>query len=80
MSVALQDLTVSYGGLVAVDHLTASFPEGSTGLLGPNCAGKSRLIMGLLGLVPLSAGSATVIQPRKPPRRSSSAAILNCRS
>ena len=61
MSVALQDLTVSYGGLVAVDHLTASFPEGSTGLLGPNGAGKSSLIKGLLGLVPLSAGSATVL-------------------
>lgn len=41
--------------------MTAAFPPGSTGLLGPNGAGKSSLIKGLLGLVPLSAGTARVL-------------------
>lgn len=61
MSVTLQELTITYGDLTAVDRFSAAFPPGSTGLLGPNGAGKSSLIKGLLGLVPLTAGSATVL-------------------
>lgn len=61
MSVTLQDLTITYGDLTAVDSFSAAFSPGSTGLLGPNGAGKSSLIKGLLGLVPLTAGSATVL-------------------
>lgn len=61
MSVTLQDLTITYGDLTAVDHFSAEFSPGSTGLLGPNGAGKSSLIKGLLGLVPLAFGSATVL-------------------
>jgi ABC-2 type transport system ATP-binding protein len=61
LSVTLHDLTITYGTLKAVDGFTAAFPGGSTGLLGPNGAGKSSLIKGLLGLVPLSGGSADVL-------------------
>jgi len=61
LSVTLQDLTITYGDLIAVDSFSTTFPSGSTGLLGPNGAGKSSLIKGLLGLVPLASGSATVL-------------------
>ncbi|UCF06148.1 MAG: ABC transporter ATP-binding protein [bacterium] len=61
MSVTLQDFTVSYGRVTAVDRISASFPPGATGLLGPNGAGKTSLIRGLLGLVPPSFGSATIL-------------------
>ncbi|MCK5146241.1 ABC transporter ATP-binding protein [bacterium] len=61
MSVILEDFTISYGKYVAVDAMTAAFPSGSTGLLGANGAGKSSLIKGLLGLVPLAGGRATIL-------------------
>jgi len=61
LSVTLQDFTITYGDLTAVDSFSTTFPAGSTGLLGPNGAGKSSLIKGLLGLVPLASGSATVL-------------------
>ena len=60
LSVTLNNLTVRYGSLKAVDNLTALFPPGSTGLLGPNGAGKSSLIKALLSLVPAAAGSAEI--------------------
>ncbi len=61
MSVELNEFTVSYGDLTAVNRFTATLPSGAIGLLGPNGAGKSSLIKGLLGLVPLASGSATVL-------------------
>jgi len=61
VSVTLSEFTITYGELRAVDAVSATFPPGSTGLLGPNGAGKSSLIKGLLGLVPVAAGSATVL-------------------
>jgi len=60
LSVTLQDLTIKYGQVTAVENLTAQFLPGSTGLLGPNGAGKSSLIKALLGLIPLSGGSAKI--------------------
>ena len=61
MSVILQDFTIKYGDLTAVDRLSAEFPAGSTGLLGANGAGKSSLLKGLLSLVPISSGSASIL-------------------
>jgi len=61
LSVRLDNFTIVYGKTVAVDHLTIEFPAGATGLLGVNGAGKSSLIKGLLGLVPLKEGSATTM-------------------
>jgi len=61
LSVELNEFTVSYGDLTAVNSFTATLPSGAIGLLGPNGAGKSSLIKGLLGLVPLASGSATVL-------------------
>ena len=40
-AIAAQELTYSYGDLVAVDHITFSVAEGEIlGFLGPNGAGK----------------------------------------
>ncbi|MFO7890506.1 MAG: ABC transporter ATP-binding protein [bacterium] len=61
MSVTLNDFTIKYGEVTAVDNMTASFPSGATGLLGVNGAGKSSLIKGLLGLVNISSGSASIL-------------------
>lgn len=61
MSVILNDFTIQYGKATAVDHLTVQFGKGTTGLLGVNGAGKSSLIKGLLGLVPLAEGQATIL-------------------
>ncbi|GJM21158.1 MAG: hypothetical protein DHS20C15_10730 [Planctomycetota bacterium] len=57
----LQGAEVRYGKRVALSGLDAQIGGGAVGLLGPNGAGKSSLIKALLGLVPLSKGSATVL-------------------
>ena len=61
MSVTLNEFSVAYGRVTAVDGISAAFPPGATGLLGPNGAGKTSLIRGLLGLVPAAHGSATIL-------------------
>ena len=49
--VQFQDLSVSYGPLLALDGVTGEFPAGATGLLGPNGAGKTTLLKTLLGFL-----------------------------
>jgi ABC-2 type transport system ATP-binding protein len=61
VSIELEDFSVNYGSIVAVDRISATLPPGATGLLGPNGAGKSSMIRGLLGLVPISSGSARIL-------------------
>ena len=44
------DLSVHYGGTVAVDHVSLSVDEGSlVGLIGPNGAGKTSFIDAVTG-------------------------------
>jgi ABC-2 type transport system ATP-binding protein len=50
-----------YGNFEALKGITLKIEEGSVGLLGPNGAGKSTLIKSLLGLLEISAGSASVL-------------------
>ena len=50
-----------YHGIPALDSLTLDVPEGSTGLLGENGAGKTTFIKLLLGLLVPSAGGASVL-------------------
>ena len=62
MSVLLEtkDLTVTFGGLNANDHVDLKVDSGSfVGLIGPNGAGKTTFIDAITGFVPTSAGSAT---------------------
>ncbi len=50
--IVAEDLSKSYGNVVAVDGLTLSLDEGSvTGLIGPNGAGKTTTIKMVLGLL-----------------------------
>src|ERR1041384_2330791 len=59
--VEVQELTKSFGGFCAVDHLSFSVDHGEVfGLLGPNGAGKSPLIRMLTTLVPPTSGTARV--------------------
>lgn len=56
----ISDLSVSYGSVVAVDHVTLSVGHGEiVGLIGPNGAGKSSLIDALTGYAPRE-GSVTL--------------------
>jgi ABC-type branched-subunit amino acid transport system ATPase component len=58
---AAHDVTVRFGGVVALDQVSLSVPEGSTvGLVGPNGAGKTTLFGVLSGLLRPKAGRVTM--------------------
>jgi ABC-2 type transport system ATP-binding protein len=60
--IATQSLTKRYpGGVTALDDLTVELESGIIGLVGANGAGKSTLLRILLGLLPPTSGSATVL-------------------
>ncbi|MWK35950.1 ATP-binding cassette domain-containing protein [Actinomadura sp. J1-007] len=59
--IAIQGLTMRFSGVTALNDLTLSVEPGVVGLVGANGAGKSTLIKILLGLLPPSAGTATVL-------------------
>ena len=60
--ITTRGLTKRYGERVtALSDLTVDVPAGVTGLVGANGAGKSTLIQILLGLLPATAGTATVL-------------------
>ncbi len=60
-AIETEQLTRSFGPLVAVDHLTLSIPAGSVfGFLGPNGAGKTTTVRMLAALIAPSSGTATV--------------------
>ena len=60
--IAATKLTKIYQGSVrALDELTVAVPAGITALVGANGAGKSTLIKILLGLLPATSGTATVL-------------------
>ena len=60
-TVTVTGIEKSYGNVRALKGLSVKFPEGAVGLLGPNGAGKSTLLKILLGLLPIDAGTATVL-------------------
>src|SRR5215203_89666 len=59
--VELQHVTVRYGSRTALQDVSATFPSGAVGLLGPNGAGKSTMLRALLGFVPPTEGTMTVL-------------------
>ena len=54
-------LSKRYGNVVALNDVSFSIFDGITGILGENGAGKSTAIKIFLGLIPPTAGSATVL-------------------
>lgn len=57
MLLEARDVTVTYGGLVAVDSVSVCVDEGEiVGLVGPNGAGKTSLFEAISGFVPAKAG------------------------
>src|SRR6478736_312713 len=63
--ILVDQLTKTYGGFTAVDHVTFRAEPGRvTGFLGPNGAGKSTTMRILVGLTPASSGTATVLGRR----------------
>jgi ABC-2 type transport system ATP-binding protein len=60
--IATQALTKRYpGGVTALEDLTVELEQGVIGLVGANGAGKSTLLRILLGLLPATSGTATVL-------------------
>ncbi|MFV0316637.1 MAG: metal ABC transporter ATP-binding protein [Microthrixaceae bacterium] len=56
-----ENLTVAYGSTLALDHVDAVIPAGtSTALVGPNGSGKSTFLRAVAGLVAPLAGSIAV--------------------
>jgi branched-chain amino acid transport system ATP-binding protein len=74
----VREMTVQFGGVVAVAQLSLDLVGGDVlGLIGPNGAGKSTVINGLTGFVPatvaemrlLNGGEATDLTPLTPQQR-----------
>lgn len=61
MIVQFNNISVSYGKLLALNNVSLSIEGGSVGLLGPNGAGKTTLIRTLLGFLKPDTGSGEVL-------------------
>ncbi|MFP5522527.1 metal ABC transporter ATP-binding protein [Peptococcus simiae] len=67
-AIKCQDLTIAYGPVPVVQHMTFDLPTGAyLVIIGENGSGKSSLLKGLAGLVPLAAGSITFSPPETKP-------------
>jgi len=61
-AIVVEDLTYTYGDLVAVDHISFTVAEGEIiGFLGPNGAGKTTIVKMLTGQLKPKAGKATLL-------------------
>jgi branched-chain amino acid transport system ATP-binding protein len=55
---SVDDVSVSFGGLHAVDHVTMTVEAGTlVGLIGPNGAGKTTLVDAITGFTPTATGN-----------------------
>jgi branched-chain amino acid transport system ATP-binding protein len=57
--IAIEDLTVRFGGVVPLDSMTLTFESGTCGLIGPNGAGKTTFFNVLSGFVRPASGRVT---------------------
>jgi ABC-type multidrug transport system ATPase subunit len=61
-AIEIHDVSVRFGKIVAVDHVSMTVGTGEVfGFLGPNGSGKTTLIRALCGLIELSGGTARVL-------------------
>ncbi len=69
-AIEARDLRKHFGGLIALDGISLSVPNGMVyGLLGPNGAGKTTLIRAFVGLVKLDTGELDVLGVQMPERQ-----------
>jgi sulfate-transporting ATPase len=60
-TLAISDLTVRFGGVVAVDGMSMEVRPGEVvGLIGPNGAGKTTVIDAVTGFVPIAGGTVSL--------------------
>ena len=65
-AVEIKGLYVSYGPVSALTDINLTVPKGEyLGIIGPNGGGKSTLLKSILGLIPISSGTISVLG-RKP--------------
>ena len=57
--IAVDDLTVRFGGVVPIDRMTLTFDAGTCGLIGPNGAGKTTFFNVMSGFVRPMTGTIT---------------------
>lgn len=57
--IEIRDLSVSFGGVRALDGLSAKLDDPIVGVIGPNGAGKTTLLNAFSGFVPVASGSLT---------------------
>ena len=58
--IELENLTVNFGGVVALDTISATFTTPVSGIIGPNGAGKTTTINLFLGFVAPTSGQALI--------------------
>src|SRR5437879_4248441 len=60
----VEDITVTFGGVRAVDHVSLEVSGGSLlGLVGPNGSGKTTLLNAICGIVPATGTLTVAKQP-----------------
>lgn len=58
--ISIDGLTVTYGGVVALDNVTLTFTDDVTGLIGPNGAGKTTMTNAFSGFAPVAGGKIVI--------------------
>ncbi|WP_171208347.1 MULTISPECIES: ABC transporter ATP-binding protein [unclassified Ruegeria] len=58
--ITINDLSVKYGGVVALDSVTLTLRDDVTGLIGPNGAGKTTMTNAFSGFAPIAGGEIVI--------------------